>query len=246
MPDRAPFPTFVAVDVFSELFGFVLLSPDDLDAHHAGQARRRDLLHELTSTDEGDRVAAEGIAVPVLGVPADDYTLVVRHVDVASTLTDVAFESRGWVLHATATPLCLCGLGYRVGTPTTRACSDLESRRAGTWSRFAVERTRREHERSSSCSNHARSDRRFEETRRSCSTSRSEHVSARALRVWTTMRESTARGRRGMTLRSRAGSLVRGSSVRAGRYVQQAGLRIEDQRWSNDGGLLRSRLRRAQ
>jgi hypothetical protein len=112
MPDRAPFPTFVAVDVFSELFGFVLLSPDDLDAHYARQARGRDLLHEYTSTDEGDRVAAEGIAVPVLGIPADDYTLVVRHVDAASTLTDGAFESRGWVLHATATPLCLCGLGY--------------------------------------------------------------------------------------------------------------------------------------
>lgn len=112
MSDDRPFETFVARDVFSELFGFVLLSPDLLDARYLGGARGRDLLHEYTSTEEGDRVAEDGVAVPMIGVPADTYTLVVRHVDAPTVLAHVACESIGWVLRASAAPLCLCGLGY--------------------------------------------------------------------------------------------------------------------------------------
>lgn len=106
------FDTFLAEDVFSELFGFVLLSPDALDARYEGGATGRDLLHAYTTTDEGDRVAADGVAVPVLGLPADEYTLVVRHLDAPSLLAQVAVESPGWVLRAGARPLCLGGLGY--------------------------------------------------------------------------------------------------------------------------------------
>ncbi|MEZ4249558.1 MAG: hypothetical protein R3B99_15120 [Polyangiales bacterium] len=106
------FETFVAREVFSELFGFVLLNPDTLDARYAEGATGRDLLHEYTTSDEGDRVAADGVAVPMLGLPADDYTLVVRHVDAPSLLIRVTVESPGWVLSASARPLCLCGLGY--------------------------------------------------------------------------------------------------------------------------------------
>jgi hypothetical protein len=106
------FDTFVARDVFSERFGFVLLNPDALDARYPDGASGRDLLHEYTTTDEGDRVAADGVAVPMLGLPADDYTLVVRHVHAPSALARVTLESSGWVLSASARPLCLCGLGY--------------------------------------------------------------------------------------------------------------------------------------
>lgn len=106
------FDTFVAKGVFSELFGFVLLDPDALDARYAEGATGRDLLHEYTTSDEGDRVAADGVAVPMLGLPADDYTLVVRHADAPSALVQVTVESAGWVLSASTRPLCLCGLGY--------------------------------------------------------------------------------------------------------------------------------------
>jgi len=107
------FEPFVAREVFSELHGFVLLDPDRLDHHHDGAALHRDLLTLYATTEEGDAVASGGIAIPVMGVEAGDYTLVVRHHRSPSLLSGApALVSTGWILRATSPHLCLCGAGY--------------------------------------------------------------------------------------------------------------------------------------
>ena len=64
---------------FPELFGFVLLDSVRLDRAVGGDTEGRDLLDLFTTTGHGDRVTHDGIAIPVLGVDAGDYTVLVRH-----------------------------------------------------------------------------------------------------------------------------------------------------------------------
>jgi hypothetical protein len=109
----ATFEPFVAVNVFSELHGFVLCDPVGLDELHDGSAKGLDLLGLYASTEIGDQVARAGLAIPVMGVAAGDYTLVVRPETSPTLLAGPPrLRSAGWVLHVRAEELCLCGAGY--------------------------------------------------------------------------------------------------------------------------------------
>ncbi len=99
--------------MFSELFGFVLCDPVGLDVYHGGSATGLDLLTLYTSTEAGDEVAQRGLAIPMIGVGAGEYTLVVQHGESPTLLQGEAqLISDGWILHAQAPALCLCGVGY--------------------------------------------------------------------------------------------------------------------------------------
>ena len=113
-PKTTPvFEPFVAREVFSELNGFVLCDPSALDRHHGGTARGLDLLTMYSTSEQGDAVAAAGIAIPVIGLEADWYTLAVRHVETATLLVEPPLlVSTGWVLCVEAERLCLSGAGY--------------------------------------------------------------------------------------------------------------------------------------
>jgi hypothetical protein len=52
---------------FPERFGFVLLDPARLDRAFGGAAEGQNLLHTFTTTGQGDEVAHNDIAVPVMG-----------------------------------------------------------------------------------------------------------------------------------------------------------------------------------
>jgi len=108
-----PFETFIAREVFAELGGFVLSDPGELDRHHGGSASGLDLLELYGTSDEGDAVAAGGLAIPVLGLEAGYYTLVVRGAEATAHLTGPPrLVSSGWVLHVVSDRLCLSGAGY--------------------------------------------------------------------------------------------------------------------------------------
>ncbi len=100
-------------NLFSELWGFVLCVPAALDAFHGGESRGMNLLERYASTDDGDRVAEMGIAIPIMGVEVGSYTIVVRSDQQESRLAKPRIESPGWVLNVTA-PLAVCGAGYLV------------------------------------------------------------------------------------------------------------------------------------
>ncbi|MBX6752108.1 MAG: hypothetical protein IRY85_21015, partial [Micromonosporaceae bacterium] len=106
------FPAVRVTGCFAELFGLVLLDPARLDEFLDGHAEGRDLVHLFTTTDAGDRVSEQGIAIPVLGVECGYYTVLVRHVDDRSPWTDARLSSDGWVLGTRTGSLLLCGAGY--------------------------------------------------------------------------------------------------------------------------------------
>ena len=97
---------------FPELHGFVLLDPERLDALDEHGARGADLLTRFTASEEGDRVSREGIAVPVLGLEPDYYTVVLRVGTTHGASHTSHVRSDGWVLGTATGRLVLCGLGY--------------------------------------------------------------------------------------------------------------------------------------
>jgi hypothetical protein len=97
---------------FPELFGFVLLDPERLDAFCEGCARGANLLDRFSRGTDGDRVSEAGIAIPLTQLEAGDYTIVVRDSDRDAVAAPPKVRSAGWVLGTTTGRLILCGLGY--------------------------------------------------------------------------------------------------------------------------------------
>ncbi len=118
---------------FPELYGFVLVDPerlDDLYGHAAGGAN---LLERFSESEDGDRVSREGIAIPMLGLEAGYYTVIVRDPAAPAVAQTPRVTSGGWVLGTTTGRLVLCGLGSLVaGIRTTRGTAASRCRRAGT------------------------------------------------------------------------------------------------------------------
>jgi hypothetical protein len=75
----------------------VLLDPERLDALRPG-AHGQDLLAAMQETELGDQVARTGIAVPVTGIDAGSYDLVVHAMDDVPRADQPAVVSAGWVL----------------------------------------------------------------------------------------------------------------------------------------------------
>lgn len=98
-------------DCFPEDRGFVLCDPERLDSFHDGQAQG-DLLTAYSTSDQGNRVSAQGIAIPIYDVEPDYYTVVVRGKNTESTLSQPLVRSPGWVLGTESGRLVLCGAGY--------------------------------------------------------------------------------------------------------------------------------------
>ncbi|MDI6105211.1 hypothetical protein QLQ12_42165 [Actinoplanes sp. NEAU-A12] len=106
------FPVARFTGCFPELFGFVLLDPARLDHALGGNTEGTNLLDVFTTTEQGDRVAHDGIAIPVMGVDAGDYTVLVRHASDRSPWTTPQLSSPGWVLGTETGSLLLCGAGH--------------------------------------------------------------------------------------------------------------------------------------
>lgn len=99
--------------LYSELRGFVLFDPVALDGHHGEEARGTNLLKVYTSTDEGDRVAASGMIVPVFYVDNDFYSVIVRSDDGPSSIDPLkpSTISTGWIIRASSGRLAVSGIG---------------------------------------------------------------------------------------------------------------------------------------
>jgi hypothetical protein len=108
------FPAVQLAGCFPELFGFVLLDAARLDHAFGGDAAGQNLLHTFTTTDQGDEVARDGIALPVMGVDAGVYTVIVRHAGDRSPWPTPQLVADGWVLGTDTGSLVLCGVGYLV------------------------------------------------------------------------------------------------------------------------------------
>lgn len=106
------FPSIRLEGCFPELFGFVFLDPARLDQALGGEAADENLLERFSTTDLGDRVSADGIAIPVLGVEVGVYSVLVRHAAEPSPWPAPRLSSSGWVLGTTTGALLLCGAGY--------------------------------------------------------------------------------------------------------------------------------------
>jgi len=106
------FPATRLTGCFPELFGFVLLDPARLDDAVGGDAEGQDLLDLFTTSNVGDDVARDGIAVPLLGVGPGYYTVTVRHASDPSPRPEPQITSAGWVLGTETGALVLTGAGY--------------------------------------------------------------------------------------------------------------------------------------
>ncbi|MGB4812823.1 MAG: hypothetical protein WBP13_10160 [Methylophilaceae bacterium] len=106
------FETIIETSVFSELFGFVIADPVTLDLFHGGEVLGRDLLSLYTTTSTGESVAQAGVALPILGVEAGFYSIVLRDTSAPSLLHNTHNKSSGWVLHVTSGTVVICGIGY--------------------------------------------------------------------------------------------------------------------------------------
>ena len=95
---------------FPELSGFVLLDPRRLE-DAVPQAKGRDLMTLLCTSDLGNRVTADGVAILMLNLTVGYYTVTVG--DRRSLARPAgAVASTGWVLGTDTGTLLLCGAGY--------------------------------------------------------------------------------------------------------------------------------------
>ena len=99
--------------LFAELFGFALTDPQALEQFHGQSMLGSDLLGLYTTTELGEQVCACGAMIPVLGVEAGYYSLIVRDSATASLLAEApSATSSGWVLHVVSATVVVCGVGY--------------------------------------------------------------------------------------------------------------------------------------
>ncbi|GIJ33378.1 hypothetical protein [Micromonospora sediminimaris] len=106
------FPAVQLTRCFPEAHGFVLLDPARLDQHLGANSTGRDLLELFSTTEAGDTVTRAGIALPLTGVTAGYYTVLVRHAVDRSPWSTAAVSSPGWILGSVTGSLLLCGLGH--------------------------------------------------------------------------------------------------------------------------------------
>lgn len=97
---------------FPELHGFVLLDPARLEHFYDAPVRGVDLLARFARSEDGDRVCREGVAIPMIGVEAGDYTIIVRDAALQSMDQHPRLRSSGWILGTETGKLIFCGLGY--------------------------------------------------------------------------------------------------------------------------------------
>ena len=102
--------------LFAELFGFALTDPLALEQFHGQSMLGGDLLSLYTTTDLGEQACAAGAVIPVLGVEAGYYSIVVRdHASPRLVAAPDAATSSGWVLQVLSGTVAVCGLGYLSG-----------------------------------------------------------------------------------------------------------------------------------
>jgi hypothetical protein len=107
-----PFASIRLENCFPELHGFVLLDPARLEAFYGAPVRGLDLLKRFTRDDDGERVCREGVAIPMTGIDAGDYTILVRDPSSPAIGQQPRLRSSGWILGTERGSLLLCGLGY--------------------------------------------------------------------------------------------------------------------------------------
>ncbi|MEV4713489.1 hypothetical protein [Micromonospora sp. NPDC049374] len=90
----------------------MLLDPARLDRHLGADSTGRDLLDLFSTTEAGDTIAREGIALPLTGLTAGYYTVLVRHAADHPPWPAPALSSPGWILGSDTGSLLLCGIGY--------------------------------------------------------------------------------------------------------------------------------------
>lgn len=99
--------------LFSELFGFALTDPLALERFHGRSMVGSDLLDLYTTTDLGEQACAAGAVIPVLGVEAGYYSVVLRDsANPSLVAADESAVSSGWVLRVMSGTVAVCGLGY--------------------------------------------------------------------------------------------------------------------------------------
>ncbi len=106
------FPSLQLEHNFPELFGFVLLDPERLEQFCNYQARGQNLVERFTTSEDGDKVAAQGIAIPLMSVDAGYYTIVIRSdEDDLKLVGTPKLSSKGWTLGTLTGALLFCTAG---------------------------------------------------------------------------------------------------------------------------------------
>ncbi|GFD71524.1 hypothetical protein KUL113_09440 [Tenacibaculum sp. KUL113] len=96
--------------LFSELNGFAIFDLKSLVDFKEKYIKGNDILTPLVETNLGEEISANGIAIPIIGVEADDYGFILS-INERSYLSEVEVKSTGWILNSTGI-LGICGIGY--------------------------------------------------------------------------------------------------------------------------------------
>jgi len=95
--------------LFSELHGFVIYEPlllaEYLKRHNLNS---KDVLSYFVDTDHGDIITREGIAIPVIGVPADYYSFTQEYITDENALQ----KSGGWIFNGYSGTVRVVGIGH--------------------------------------------------------------------------------------------------------------------------------------
>lgn len=98
-------------ELFSELFGFVVFDRDSI-TDLMRQLDTTDLLTPMTNSDLGESVTESGVAIPIAGLEADFYQLVIsKQGEDYLDASQIKIVSEGWVLYSHG-DVAVCGIGY--------------------------------------------------------------------------------------------------------------------------------------
>ncbi|MDM1352061.1 hypothetical protein HX014_15755 [Myroides marinus] len=98
--------------VFSELNGFVIYNPSELDIYlKNNNLKNNDILLYLTETIHGDILVQKGIMIPIINIPSDYYNFqLISQVD-GRNIVRLA-KSKGWLLLSTSGIINIVGIGF--------------------------------------------------------------------------------------------------------------------------------------
>jgi hypothetical protein len=98
--------------LFAELNGFVIYNPFLLERYlEENSLYNKDVLAYITETEHGDIITRNGIAVPLIGLPDDDYRFYLQR-DKTEVVTGQLIKSTGWVYNARSGEVRVVGIGY--------------------------------------------------------------------------------------------------------------------------------------
>lgn len=121
--------------LFAELNGFAIYEPAMLVNYlKENRLRKKDVLSYFYTSNHGDLITRQGIALPIVNLDPDDYGFEILDAEPPNYLV----RSGGWIFHAPAGLVRIIGIGYLTNLSSIKDDTGLRFTIAEGWHKLTI------------------------------------------------------------------------------------------------------------